>query len=299
MMLGFVDKNTKGMKTVPSKFKILAARKTDWVPIIVGGMSIDCSARGGLGMSPMKNSFYLASLNINIERLDKYSHGRPHHSVYAEETILACRSGIARSALDSDSSDEEDHPDNTGIVGLMHATPNGDVEQKAQDYNRMELDELVLNTTGVLIPTGGGALVPVRRNRVQSAEDSADVKYRVEDYWARRMQGEGPNTYALGATRRQLRQVSADVLESGAQYVAHQCNCKTDSAAAWAATIFERYPRTDTYATGKLREPGTVDVFPGIGNEPGIIICDAQLGPSGPIIGDTADLRLGWFRECL
>ena len=77
LMMTFVDQTSKRRKTVPAKFKILAANRTDWVPIILGGMSIDCVDRGGLGMVTRKMGFYLTALNVCVERLDKYTQGRP------------------------------------------------------------------------------------------------------------------------------------------------------------------------------------------------------------------------------
>ena len=38
LMLTFADRITGKRKTAPAKFKILAASRTDWVPIILGGM---------------------------------------------------------------------------------------------------------------------------------------------------------------------------------------------------------------------------------------------------------------------
>ena len=83
LMLTFVDRITGRRRTVPAKFKILAASRTDWVPIILGGMSIDCVERGGLGMVTQKVGFYLTALEVSVERLDKYTQGRPDGTVYA------------------------------------------------------------------------------------------------------------------------------------------------------------------------------------------------------------------------
>ena len=69
-MMTFVDKVSGKRRTVPVKFKILPASRTDWVPIILGGMSIDCVERGGLGMVTQKTGFFLMALNVCVERLD-------------------------------------------------------------------------------------------------------------------------------------------------------------------------------------------------------------------------------------
>ena len=64
LVLTFVDRNTGDLKAIEAHFKILAAGKTDWVPIILGGMAIDSPDRGGLGVQPRKNSFYLTKLQM-------------------------------------------------------------------------------------------------------------------------------------------------------------------------------------------------------------------------------------------
>ena len=71
LMKTFVDQTSGKRGTVPAKFKILAASRTDWVPIILGGMSIDCVDRGGLRMVTQKNGFFLMALSLSVERLDK------------------------------------------------------------------------------------------------------------------------------------------------------------------------------------------------------------------------------------
>ena len=102
IMLTFVDKNSGEKKTTPAKFKILAAHKTDWVPIILRGTSIDCEERQGLGLIPCPNSLFLSILQIYVERVEKYTQGRPGRSVYA------CRSELDWSGFYSDESDEEE-----------------------------------------------------------------------------------------------------------------------------------------------------------------------------------------------
>ncbi|CAK0871526.1 unnamed protein product [Prorocentrum cordatum] len=96
-----------------------------------------------------------------------------------------------------------------------------------------------------------------------------------------------------------LRMVTADVLQSGAQYIAHQCNCRTRHAKGLAAAVFARHPRADTYAAGRPREVGTLDVFPPTAAGPGVINCNAQDGPGRPRGSDSALRRLEWFRQCL
>ena len=92
LMMTFVDQVTNLRKTVPAKFKILAASRTDWVPIILGGMSIDCVDRGGLGLVTQKMGFHLTALNISVGRLDKYTQGRPDGGVLCS-SIRNCSIG--------------------------------------------------------------------------------------------------------------------------------------------------------------------------------------------------------------
>ena len=174
LMMTFVDQVTNLRKTVPAKFKILAASRTDWVPIILGGMSIDCVERGGLGLVTQKMGFHLTALNVCVERLDKYTQGRPDKSVYA------LRSEIVRSAIDSDESDGDlpDYPAAGTVQSLKTARPVVErsvlgmtaslTETLANEYDRVELDELILDAVGVVIPTGGGAWLPVVRKEMRS-----------------------------------------------------------------------------------------------------------------------------------
>ena len=86
-----VDRNTGRTQTINVKFKILESGKTDWVPIIIGGMAIDHEDRGGLGLQPEKNSFYLKKLRMSIERCERWARGRynhPHNGERVEDLVL-------------------------------------------------------------------------------------------------------------------------------------------------------------------------------------------------------------------
>ena len=89
LMMTFFDKVSGRRETVPTKFKILAASRTDWVPIILGGMSIDCIERGGLGMVAERTSFYLRALEVSVERLDKYQQGPVSYTHLTLPTICS------------------------------------------------------------------------------------------------------------------------------------------------------------------------------------------------------------------
>ena len=72
-----------------------------------------------------------------------------------------------------------------------------------------------------------------------------------------------------------LKFVTHDMFSCGSQYIAHQCNCVTRTAKGFAATVFERYPHTNTYSSArgkKCRIPGTIEAFePAKETDPGII----------------------------
>ena len=97
-----------------------------------------------------------------------------------------------------------------------------------------------------------------------------------------------------------LKYKEIDLLLSGAQFLAHQCNCSTRVAKGLAAAVFAVHPRANTYACGEARHPGTIDVFlPEVGS-PGVINCNAQRGPGRPRgEADSVVRRLAWFQECL
>ena len=118
---------------------------------------------------------HLTALNVCVNRLDKYTQGRPDKSVYA------LRSEIVRSAIDSDESDGDlpDYPA-VGIVQSLKTVRPVErsvlgmtaslTETLANEYDRVELDELVLDAVGVVIPTGGGAWLPVVRKEMRSEQ---------------------------------------------------------------------------------------------------------------------------------
>ena len=113
-----------------------------------------------------------------------------------------------------------------------------------------------------------------------------------------------------------LKFVTHDILTCGAQYIAHQCNCTSRTARGLAASIFAKYPHTDTYSFPrgkKCRVPGTIETFePATDTDPGVINCYAQCRPGrhdppakqgkGNDHGgklDTAAKRVDWFTKCL
>ena len=118
-----------------------------------------------------------------------------------------------------------------------------------------------------------------------------------------------------------LEEVEGDLLDSTAQYLAHQCNCVTKKSLGLSAAIFGRFPHAECYATAEDRTPGTISVRgglagtggPGTGRR-GIINIFAQHAPGAPRrcsghghVGgskvvesfDSAAMRLRWFTEAL
>ena len=112
----------------------------------------------------------MEALGITVERLEKYTHGRPDSQIYA------IRADIVRSAFDSESEDEDAAPMAASSVrdpderreeiyveettSLMSAAIRQNLRA---EYDKIEIDELVLDTVGVVIPTGSGVWIPVVR----------------------------------------------------------------------------------------------------------------------------------------
>ena len=122
-------------------------------------------------MLTQKIGFYLTALEVSVERLDKYTQGRPDNSVYA----CGLRSSDRRSTQTTDDEQTEIWKPSTAT----DSWPKPEVERSVlgmtaslsdalrQEYDQVELDELVLDTVGVVIPTGGGAWVPTVRKTVR------------------------------------------------------------------------------------------------------------------------------------
>ena len=110
MAVTLVDRGSGRTQTINVQFKILESGRTDWVPIIIGGMVLDHEDRGGLGLRPEKNGFYLTKLRMNIERSERFTRGRYQHSPDAErveDLVFANRSEVVGSPFDSDGEEEE------------------------------------------------------------------------------------------------------------------------------------------------------------------------------------------------
>jgi O-acetyl-ADP-ribose deacetylase (regulator of RNase III) len=118
-----------------------------------------------------------------------------------------------------------------------------------------------------------------------------------------------------------LKIINGDLLTSGEQYIAHQCNCVTVRAHGLSKSIADRYPYADVYAKRKpitstrntakdTSVPGTIEICspPSSSNDPHIICMFAQVTPgkTGAYskyyqtnYSDTKKNRLAWFEQCL
>ena len=76
-------------------------------------------------------------------------------------------------------------------------------------------------------------------------------------------------------------------------YIAHQCNCITNSASGLAKIIFDKIPEANIYNDGTIREPGKVII------RKNIINMLAQYNAGGPNKYNTAIQREMLFKNCL
>lgn len=96
-----------------------------------------------------------------------------------------------------------------------------------------------------------------------------------------------------------------NLLDAREQYICHQCNCVTYTAAGVAAQLFEKYSYADCYSTRiEADKPGTIHYAKG--SEPceaNIINMFSQLHPGKPRdvdpVGDSAEHRKKYFIMCL
>jgi len=93
----------------------------------------------------------------------------------------------------------------------------------------------------------------------------------------------------------------ADLLESDAQVIAQQCNCKSKNAKGLSHSIAKQFPHADVYSNRKEDStPGTIKIS---GNrkrgERFVCAMFAQKYPGKPRKGDTATQRQKWFQKCL
>ena len=103
--------------------------------------------------------------------------------------------------------------------------------------------------------------------------------------------------------------VHGDLLAHDADYIVHQCNCRTTRAWGLAYSLFGSFPHADTYTVPsdpKLapmppkRVPGTLTVHggPGTGLR-GVINLYGQDAPGKASAAETKAQRLTWFQNAL
>lgn len=94
-------------------------------------------------------------------------------------------------------------------------------------------------------------------------------------------------------------EVTGNLLDIDAQYIAHQCNCRSTGSAGLAKQIFQKYPYSDIYKKGRdHRRMGMIHIARG---EKNIINMFAQFypGKSKEDGVDTKHERLKSFISCL
>lgn len=90
-----------------------------------------------------------------------------------------------------------------------------------------------------------------------------------------------------------------DLLNSSAQYIAHQCNCVSQGVAGLAKLIFDKYPWADHSSRTKRDDMGTISVHGNGANQRYVINMYAQYYPGGPKGNDSDELREKSFACCL
>jgi O-acetyl-ADP-ribose deacetylase (regulator of RNase III) len=87
--------------------------------------------------------------------------------------------------------------------------------------------------------------------------------------------------------------VEGDLLTSGVDLIAHQCNCVTNKAIGIAHAINSKYPYADIYSIRKVPDiPGTVVIRKGKEGEPIIACLLAQYYPGKPTGWDIYEVIL-------
>jgi O-acetyl-ADP-ribose deacetylase (regulator of RNase III) len=93
--------------------------------------------------------------------------------------------------------------------------------------------------------------------------------------------------------------IEDDLLNSDAQYIAHQCNCLTKKGAGLSYVMFKKFPHADIYSKRTSKDqPGTI-VIRGSEKERYVINMLAQVCPGKPRPNDTKQMRIKWFQQCL
>ena len=96
-------------------------------------------------------------------------------------------------------------------------------------------------------------------------------------------------------------EIKGDLLESKAQYIVHQTNCKTWKARGLSFTLFRKFPWANVYSrraySKKLDEPGTIMVKGDGVKKRYVINLMGQKFPGRPNLNsDSVSLRKHWFQ---
>lgn len=90
--------------------------------------------------------------------------------------------------------------------------------------------------------------------------------------------------------------VHADLLTSNEQYIGHQCNCVSKSAAGLAKALFKKYPYANDYKNRKYADiPGTATIHGNGKNKRFIVNLFGQFEPGAV----KSEPRTTWFRQAL
>ena len=149
----FVDKVGRERKAVPAKFKTPAADGADWVPTVFGRMSIDCVERKGFGMVPCKSSFYVAAMPRGQPTAESTPRDRGLRSQVSTPTVRRAKAG------------SETWPSwrsRTWSRLQARQCVGPDYLVRLESNDGVEFDEVLLDTVGVVIPSGRGAWVPAK-----------------------------------------------------------------------------------------------------------------------------------------
>ena len=88
-----------------------------------------------------------------------------------------------------------------------------------------------------------------------------------------------------------------DLLSSGTDLIAHQCNCSSLRGLGLSAAMFRKYPCANTYNKTSVRVPGTISV-----HEDRIVNMYGQKFPGKPKSksgDDCSETRKHFFQKCL
>ncbi len=112
--------------------------------------------------------------------------------------------------------------------------------------------------------------------------------------------------------------IEGDILDSNAQYIAHQCNCTSSGASGVAKAIFDKYPYANIYAERNSmsknapfwHKPGEIYIRGGLPTDGRLVInMTSQVLPGGPrklfevapgmSVSETSEVREQLFVQCL